>query len=117
MPQIVEFANNGRSHLKTDQTESIETKLAEISRRTAAAMEERGLKIRVFFLGGGRGALVTYGTPDEVADSDWTLIGAIVNQIVEDAMAPDRIVARPLSCIVRPSTLSHSYCRVQPLQF
>jgi len=103
MPQIVEFADNEPSPLKADQTDSMETKLAEISRRTAAAMEERGLKMRIFFLAGGRGALVSYGTPDEVADSDWTLIGAIVNQIVQDVMGLDRLVSRPLSCIeVRP---------------
>ena len=99
MPQIVEFADNELSYPKADPTESIETKLAEISRRTAAATEEQGLKMRLFFLAGRRGALLTYGTPDDVADSDWMLIGTIIGQIVKNVMRLDRLVARPLACI------------------
>ena len=105
MPQIIEASSEDKTSEREPQhTKSTEAKLAEISRRVAAAMEEQGLSFQLFILAGGRDGGITFGTMDNsVSDDDFFIASELVYRICTDVLRLPRLAMRRLACTeVRP---------------
>jgi len=107
MPQIIEAeeqteveAIQADETRRRNQREKLIVMLPEIATDVKTAMETAGLHIPVFFaIPRGGEAIVTFITPNDPADAEWTAACEMVCRILEDLIGFRKLIARDVPCI------------------
>jgi hypothetical protein len=107
MPQIIEAEEQDEIEAiqtemtrRRDQREKLITLLPVIATDIKIAMESAGLYLPVFFtVPRGGEAVVTFLTPDDPTDAEWTAACKIVCGILEDVIGFRKLIAHDVACI------------------
>ncbi len=106
MPQLIEEPDHDPRETRaaerrdnSKQRAKLKASLNDVGDEVTQSLREAGIAVSVFFTVPSSGPLMTFATPIDPTDQEWTRVSEIVVQVVSRALGVNGLISQPAPCV------------------